>query len=94
MYLLFVMPSCRGGECASGASPVGCATRPDESIHRICCLVESRGVAVEVGIAFIDLSTAECVIGQFADTPTFTGLCRQIEVLGPDLVGKRAGTVW
>lgn len=90
MYLLFVMPSCS----AEGAPSTSAAVRPihlDTSKDRICCLVESRGAAVEIGIASINQCTAECAIGQFADTPTFTGLCRQIELLDPDLVQGSGG---
>lgn len=64
---------------------------PSESVafkkfRKIGCLVESRGMATEVGFAFLDLQTLECTIGQYADTPVFSGLCRQLVIFQPELV--------
>ena len=55
-------------------------------LHRICALVESRGAASEIGFAMLDLETVECSIGQFADTPTYSGLCRLLLMYEPELV--------
>ena len=53
---------------------------------RIQCLVESRGTAKEVGFASLDLQSARCVIGQFSDTLSFAGLCRNVLLLEPELI--------
>jgi hypothetical protein len=59
----------------------------DDKLQTIVSLVESRGTATEVGFASLDLQSSECIVGQFADTLTFAGLCRQLVILQPDTVG-------
>jgi hypothetical protein len=53
---------------------------------RLMCLVESRGTVREVGFSSLDLQTATCIVGQFSDTSSFHGLCRQVLMLQPELV--------
>ncbi len=56
---------------------------------RICCLVQSRGAATEIGFAFTNLDTVEFKIGQYSDTPTLGGLLRQLQVFSPQLVRRQ-----
>ena len=53
---------------------------------RLMCLVESRGTVREVGFSSLDLQSATCIVGQFSDTSSFHGLCRQVLMLQPELV--------
>lgn len=54
--------------------------------QRYLCLVESRGAATELGFAAFDADLGCCDVGQFADSSTFPGLCRQIYMFQPSLI--------
>lgn len=49
-------------------------------------VVESRGVSPEIGLAYLDVTGAECVVQQFADTATFSTLLREALFLDFDRV--------
>lgn len=49
----------------------------------ICAISEPRGISPSVGLAFINLSTCEAVLCQFADTQTFARTCHKIKVFSP-----------
>lgn len=49
-------------------------------------VVESRGVSPEIGLAHLDMTGAECVVQQFADTATFSTLLREALFLDFDRV--------
>lgn len=49
----------------------------------ICAISEARGITPSVGLAFVNLSTCEAVLCQFADTQTFARTCHKIKVFSP-----------
>lgn len=54
-----------------------------ETNEIICALSESRGISPTVGLSFVNLSTSEAVLCQFADTQTYARTCHKIKVFGP-----------
>ena len=49
----------------------------------ICAISESRGISPTVGLSFVNLSTSEAVLCQFADTQTYARTCHKIKVFSP-----------
>lgn len=49
----------------------------------ICAITESRGVSPAIGLSFVNLTTTEAVLCQFADTQTYARTCHKIKVLKP-----------
>lgn len=49
----------------------------------LCAISEARGISPTVGLAFVNLSTCEAVLCQFADTQTFARTCHKIKVFSP-----------
>lgn len=49
----------------------------------ICAISESRGVSSNVGLAFVNLSTAETVLCQICDSQTYAKTVTKIAVLEP-----------
>ena len=49
----------------------------------ICAVVESRGFSPIVGLSFLNLSTSEAILCQFADTQTYARTCHKIKVFSP-----------
>lgn len=49
----------------------------------VCAVSESRGVSSTVGLAFINLATAEVVLCQFCDSPTYVKAVTKISVFEP-----------
>lgn len=49
----------------------------------LCAISEARGISPSVGLAFVNLSTCEVVLCQFADTQTFARTCHKIKVFSP-----------
>ena len=49
----------------------------------ICAITESRGVSPAVGLAFVNLTSSEAVLCQFADTQTYARTCHKIKVFNP-----------
>lgn len=49
----------------------------------VCALSESRGVSSTVGLAFINLATAEAVLCQICDSPTYVKTITKIGVFEP-----------
>lgn len=54
-----------------------------EAQHVICAIVESRGISPTVGLAFVNLDTAEAVLCQICDSQTFVRTVHKLEVFGP-----------
>lgn len=52
----------------------------------VCAVSEGRGISPTIGLAFVNLTTAEAVICQFADTQTYARACHKIRVFGPSEV--------
>lgn len=50
----------------------------------ICAISESRGISPSVGLAFVNLTTCEAVLCQFADTQTFAHTCHKLKVFSPN----------
>ncbi|KAJ5924291.1 hypothetical protein N7466_008478 [Penicillium verhagenii] len=50
----------------------------------VCAVSESRGVSSTVGLAFINLATAEVVLCQICDTPTYVKTVTKIGVFEPN----------
>lgn len=49
----------------------------------ICAVTESRGLSPTVGLSFVNLTTSEAVLCQFADTQTYARTCHKISVFNP-----------
>jgi MutS domain II len=49
----------------------------------ICAISESRGISPTIGLSFVNLSTSEAVLCQFADTQTYARTCHKIKVFSP-----------
>lgn len=49
----------------------------------ICAVTESRGISPTVGLSFVNLTTSEAVLCQFADTQTYARTCHKIKVFNP-----------
>jgi DNA mismatch repair protein MSH4 len=49
----------------------------------ICAISESRGISPTIGLSFVNISTVEAVLCQFADTQTYARTCHKIKVFAP-----------
>lgn len=49
----------------------------------VCAVTESHGLSPTIGISFVNLSTSEAVLCQFADTQTYARTCHKISVFSP-----------
>ncbi|KAF3940144.1 hypothetical protein ABW19_dt0200899 [Dactylella cylindrospora] len=49
----------------------------------ICALTESRGVVAQVGLAFINISTAECILCEICDSQTYVRTLHKLAVFDP-----------
>ncbi|MCJ1309975.1 MutS protein msh4 [Agyrium rufum] len=64
-------------------------TRPKSSASTshgqqiVCAITESRGISPTVGLAFINLTTAEIVICQIIDNPTYVKTLHKLSVFEP-----------
>jgi len=54
-----------------------------EAQHVVCAIAESRGISPTVGLAFVNLDTAEAVLCQICDSQTFVRTIHKIKVYGP-----------
>lgn len=54
-----------------------------ENQHVVCAIAESRGISPTVGLAFVNLDTAEAVLCQICDTQTFVRTVHKLRVYGP-----------
>ena len=62
----------------TAATSMGCADN-----ELICAITESRGISPTVGLSFVNLSTSEAVLCQFADTQTYARTCHKLKVFTP-----------
>jgi DNA mismatch repair protein MSH4 len=64
-----------------------------DSQQIICAISEGRGVSPTVGLAFVNISTAEAVISQICDSQFYVRTCNKIQVFEPTeiLVMSTAG---
>ncbi|EDU45523.1 DNA mismatch repair protein mutS [Pyrenophora tritici-repentis] len=51
--------------------------------HVVCAIAESRGISPTVGLAFVNLDTAEAVLCQICDSQTFVRTVHKLKVYGP-----------
>ncbi|KAK6516359.1 MutS protein msh4 [Arthrobotrys conoides] len=56
---------------------------PSTSQQVICALTESRGVVAQVGLAFINISTAECTLCEICDSQTYVRTLHKLAVFDP-----------
>lgn len=54
-----------------------------EAQHVVCAVAESRGISPTVGLAFVNLDTAEAVLCQIADSQTYVRTIHKLKVYGP-----------
>ncbi|KAI4951263.1 hypothetical protein J4E91_003972 [Alternaria rosae] len=54
-----------------------------EAQNVICAIAESRGISPTVGLAFVNLDTAEAVLCQICDSQTFIRTVHKLKVYGP-----------
>lgn len=54
-----------------------------ENQHVVCAVAESRGISPTVGLAFVNLDTAEAVLCQICDSQTFVRTVHKLRVYGP-----------
>ncbi|KAH7391848.1 muts domain V-domain-containing protein [Pyrenochaeta sp. MPI-SDFR-AT-0127] len=54
-----------------------------ESQHVVCAIAESRGISPTVGLAFVNLDTAEAVLCQISDSQTYVRTVHKLKVHGP-----------
>jgi DNA mismatch repair protein MSH4 len=52
----------------------------------ICAISESRGISPAIGLSFVNLSTSEAVLCQFADTQTYARTCHKIKAFWPSVI--------
>lgn len=52
----------------------------------ICAISESRGISPVVGLAFVNLSTAEACLSQISDNQTFSKTLQKLQVYDPSEV--------
>ncbi|KAJ5280597.1 hypothetical protein N7478_005969 [Penicillium angulare] len=93
------MPSSRRGSSISSFVPLTSLTttsRPRGAVKPaatatsvaaqdiVCAVSESRGISTTVGLAFINLATAEVVLCQMCDSPTYVKAVTKIGVFEPN----------
>ena len=49
----------------------------------ICAITGSRGISPTIGLSFVNLTTTEAVLCQFADTQTYARTCHKLKVFNP-----------
>lgn len=49
----------------------------------ICAISEARGLPPTIGLSFLNITTSEAVLCQFADTQTYARTCHKIAVFCP-----------
>ena len=49
----------------------------------ICAITESRGISPTIGLSFVNITTTEAVLCQFADTQTYARTCHKLKVFNP-----------
>lgn len=49
----------------------------------MCAIAESRGISPTVGLAFVNLDTAEAVLCQICDSQTYVRTIHKLKVYGP-----------
>jgi DNA mismatch repair protein MSH4 len=54
-----------------------------EAQHVVCAIAESRGISPTVGLAFVNLDTAEAVLCQIGDSQTYVRTIHKLKVYGP-----------
>lgn len=54
-----------------------------EAQHVVCAVAESRGISPTVGLAFVNLDTAEAVLCQICDSQTYVRTIHKIKVYCP-----------
>ncbi|KAF1945409.1 hypothetical protein EJ02DRAFT_369214 [Clathrospora elynae] len=54
-----------------------------EAQNIVCAIAESRGISPTVGLAFVNLDTAEAVLCQICDSQTFVRTVHKLKVYGP-----------
>ncbi|KAL1793239.1 hypothetical protein ACET3X_008221 [Alternaria dauci] len=54
-----------------------------EAQNVVCAVAESRGISPTVGLAFVNLDTAEAVLCQICDSQTFVRTVHKLKVYGP-----------
>ncbi|RAR01227.1 DNA mismatch repair protein MutS [Stemphylium lycopersici] len=54
-----------------------------ENQHVVCAIAESRGISPTVGLAFVNLDTAEAVLCQICDSQTFVRTIHKLKVYAP-----------
>jgi DNA mismatch repair protein MSH4 len=54
-----------------------------EAQHIVCAIAESRGISPTVGLAFVNLDTAEAVLCQICDSQTYVRTIHKLKVYGP-----------
>ncbi|KAF2134159.1 hypothetical protein P153DRAFT_281114 [Dothidotthia symphoricarpi CBS 119687] len=54
-----------------------------EAQNVVCAIAESRGISPTVGLAFVNLDTAEAVLCQICDSQTYVRTIHKLKVYGP-----------
>lgn len=54
-----------------------------ENQQVVCAIAESRGISPTVGLAFVNLDTAEAVLCQICDSQTYVRTIHKLKVYGP-----------
>jgi DNA mismatch repair protein MSH4 len=54
-----------------------------EAQQIVCAVAESRGISPTVGLAFVNLDTAEAVLCQICDSQTYVRTIHKLKVYGP-----------
>ncbi|KAF1845858.1 DNA mismatch repair protein muts [Cucurbitaria berberidis CBS 394.84] len=54
-----------------------------EAQHVVCAVAESRGISPTVGLAFVNLDTAEAVLCQICDSQTYVRTVHKLKVYAP-----------
>ncbi|EPS44503.1 hypothetical protein H072_1502 [Dactylellina haptotyla CBS 200.50] len=75
-------PRTRGGGPGRPRTAGSVASGPS-SQQVICAITESRGVIAQVGLAFMNISTAECILSEICDSQTYVRTLHKLAVLDP-----------
>ncbi|OAL53212.1 hypothetical protein IQ07DRAFT_561832 [Pyrenochaeta sp. DS3sAY3a] len=77
-------PGTRRGRPSTARPRTGASTiARNESQQIVCAIAESRGISPTVGLAFVNLDTAEAVLCQICDSQTYVRTIHKLKVYGP-----------
>lgn len=74
------------GRPSTARPRTGVSTQGVENQEIICAISESRGISPTVGLAFVNLDTAEAVLSQICDSQTYVRTIHKLAVFSPTAI--------